>query len=82
VLTTPDAGYSDPTAAPEQGTRKALKLSHESGWSLEEGKGHRFGTVRCGAGCAVAVWSTPRNPSTHAKRIREALVRCPHRTNT
>jgi hypothetical protein len=71
-----------PRRHPNKEIRKALKLAHQSGWSLEEGKGHRFGTVRCGTGCAVAVWSTPRTPSTHAKRIREALVRCPHRTDT
>jgi hypothetical protein len=71
-----------PRRHPNKEIRKALKLAEQSGWSLEEGRGHRFGTVRCGAGCAVAVWSTPRNPSIHAKRIREALVRCPHRTDT
>jgi len=66
---------------PNKEIRKALELARQSGWNLQAGNGHRFGTVRCGAGCAVAIWSTPRNPSTHAKRIREALARCPHRTN-
>jgi hypothetical protein len=58
--------------------RKALKRALDAGWQLEAGKGHRFGTLRCGDGCEVAVWSTPRNSSTHAKRIREAIERCPH----
>jgi hypothetical protein len=62
--------------------RKALKLAQRTSWTFEEGKGHRFATLRCGAGCEVAVWSTPRNPSTHAKRIREALERCPHDPTT
>lgn len=62
--------------------RRALKLALDAGWMLEEGKGHRFGTLRCGDGCEVAVWSTPRNPTTHAKRIRETVQRCPHETDS
>jgi hypothetical protein len=58
--------------------RKAIKLALDAGWTLEEGKGHRFGTLRCDDGCDVAVWSTPRNATTHAKRIRETVQRCPH----
>lgn len=58
--------------------RKALKLARSAGWTSEEGRGHRFATLRCGEGCGVVVWSTPRNPTTHAKRIREAIQRCPH----
>lgn len=61
--------------------RKATRLALDAGWTLEEGKGHRFGTLRCGDGCEVAVWSTPRNPTTHAKRIRETVQRCPHETD-
>ncbi len=61
--------------------RKAVRLALDAGWALEEGKGHRFGTLRCGDGCEVAVWSTPRNPTTHAKRIRETVQRCPHETD-
>jgi hypothetical protein len=71
-----------PRRHPDKEIRKALKLAHRNGWSLQGGKGHRFATVRCGAGCEVAIWSTPRNPSTHAKRICEAIERCPHNTRT
>ncbi len=60
--------------------RKALKLASDNGWQTDYGTGHRFATVRCGSGCEIAVWSTPRNPTTHAKRIHEALHRCPHET--
>jgi len=52
--------------------------ARDRGWRLEAGKSHRFGTLRCGDGCAVAVWSTPRNPTAHAKRILEAIIACPH----
>jgi hypothetical protein len=66
---------------PDKDIRKALALARDAGWSFEAGRGHRFGTLSCGEGCDLAVWSTPRNPTTHAKRIRETLERCPHETN-
>jgi len=42
--------------------RKAIKLALDAGWTLEEGKGHRFGTLRCGDGCEVAVWEHAAQP--------------------
>jgi hypothetical protein len=62
--------------------RKAIELALDAGWTLAEGKRHRFGTLRCSDDCEVAVWSTPRNPTTHAKRIREAVQRCTHETDS
>jgi hypothetical protein len=42
------------------------------------GSGHRWGTLSCGCGCAVAIWGTPRRPVDIAKRIREAVKKCDH----
>jgi hypothetical protein len=67
---------------PDKDIRKALKLALDAGWSFEEAKGHRFGTLRCGYGCKVGIWSTPRNPTAHAKRVREGVERCTHDDNT
>jgi hypothetical protein len=63
---------------PNKDIRKALAVARTAGWHYETGAGHRHGTLRCGSGCVIAVWSTPRNPTTYAKRIREAIERCPH----
>ena len=63
---------------PDKGIRKAIKQAAAAGWSVDYGKGHRWGTLLCGAGCRVAVWSTPRNPDVIAKRIGEAVRKCPH----
>ena len=50
----------------------------DAGWEVEKGKNHRWGTLHCGHGCKVGVWSTPRRPETMAKRIREEVRKCPH----
>jgi hypothetical protein len=55
-------------------------MAEAAGWVVEEiHRGHRWGVARCPAGeHAVAVWSTPRDPATLGKRIREQVDRCPH----
>ncbi|MGH2781424.1 MAG: hypothetical protein ACRDL4_09335 [Thermoleophilaceae bacterium] len=65
---------------PDKDIRKAIKEALDAGWNVEKntGGGHRWGTLRCGRGCKLAVWSTPRQPATIAKRIREAVQKCPH----
>jgi malate/lactate dehydrogenase len=65
---------------PDKDIRKAIKDAQDAGWKIEraKGKGHRWGTASCGAGCEVAIWSTPRRPQTIAKRIREAIEGCQH----
>ena len=54
---------------------------HEGKW-----KGHIFGTLWCPLqtreGCRFRVYSTPRNPEDHAKRIRRAVDGCPHQGAT
>lgn len=63
---------------PDKDVRKAVKEAQDAGWQVEKGKNHRWGTLRCGQGCKLAVWSSPKNPMTMAKRIREAVEKCPH----
>lgn len=63
---------------PDKDIRKAIKEAQDAGWDVEKGKGHRCGTLSCGHGCKVGVWSTPRRPGDIAKRIREAVQKCPH----
>ena len=69
---------------PDKDIRKAIKDAQRSGWTAEQAKGtgHRWGTLSCGQGCEVAVWSTPRRPGDIAKRIREAIKKCEHSPGT
>jgi hypothetical protein len=66
---------------PNKDIRKAIAEADDAGWTVEAGKNHTWGKVQCGHGCKVAVWTTPRNPTTIARRIREAVLKCPHSLN-
>lgn len=60
----------------------ALDYAEEHDWQVEQTKsGHRWGVARCGKGCSVSIWSTPKNPGNHGKAIRRAVDRCPHGTS-
>jgi hypothetical protein len=63
---------------PNKDIRKVLAVARKDGWQLKFATGHRFGTLTCGRGCRVPVWTTPPNPTTHAKSIRENIARCTH----
>jgi hypothetical protein len=66
---------------PDKDIRKAVKEAQDAGWEVEPGKNHCWGKLKCGEGCKLAIWSTPLNPGTIAKRIREAVQKCPHDLN-
>lgn len=65
---------------PKKEVEEALGEAEAAGWSVRATKaGHKWGTAKCGSGCSEFVWSTPRSPGNHAKRIRRAVRNCPHR---
>ncbi|OLP59642.1 hypothetical protein BJF93_11235 [Xaviernesmea oryzae] len=62
-----------------------LKELEARGWEVIEGKGHAWGILRCpmnskncrcGEFCQMSVWSTPKNPEQHAKRLRQKALAC------
>ena len=61
----------------------ALQEAEAAGWTVKDTvAGHRWGVMRCPeqsrAGCQESIWSTPKNPGNHAKRLRAAVRNCPH----
>ncbi len=65
---------------PKKEVEEALRYCEKKGWEAKKTvAGHKWGVVRCGEGCKVFVWSTPKNPGNHAKAIRRAPDKCPHR---
>jgi hypothetical protein len=63
---------------PKKEVEQALQYSEENRWTVEQtSSGHKWGVARCGQGCKVSIWSTPRNPGNHAKQVRRAVDRCP-----
>lgn len=63
----------------------ALRHAEANGWRVEVGGSHAWGKIycpynddecRCGEFCITSVWSTPKNPGTHAKQLRRAVDNC------
>lgn len=56
----------------------ALADARAKGWEIERRSGHAWGVARCGRGCKISIFSTPRSAENHARQIRRAIARCPH----
>lgn len=67
---------------PKKDVEAAVRVAESAGWSVVEiHRGHRWGVLNCPSGAdTVTVFSTPRDPATLGKRIREQVTRCPHGT--
>lgn len=67
---------------PNKEIQAALNFAESEGWAvLKSPKGHCWGILRCPhgrGGCQKSVWSTPRDPESHAKAIRRFVEKCPH----
>jgi len=68
---------------PKPEVEAALREAEAAGWTVyPTTAGHRWGYMRClersRAGCEQSIWSTPRNPGNHAKRLRASVRNCPH----
>ncbi|OQZ04959.1 MAG: hypothetical protein B6D36_11695 [Planctomycetes bacterium UTPLA1] len=68
---------------PKPPIEQAVRYAEQQGWRLKMSNGHAWGRLFCPyfdrSGCIVCVWSTPRVPENHARQIRNAVDRCPHR---
>jgi len=70
---------------PNKEIEAALQLAESHGWRVVPGGSHAWGRIycpaasadcRCGAFCITSVWSTPRNPDTHARFLNRVVTRC------
>lgn len=74
---------------PNKTIEAALAKMEDLGWTVETSKGrsaHAWGFVRCpqnakdkcrnGVFCQTQVWSTPRNPTSHARDILRKARGC------
>lgn len=70
---------------PKKEVELALKHAEEHGWRVELGGGHAWGRIycpyndddcRCGEFCISSVWSTPRNPTNHARALLRVVDNC------
>jgi len=72
---------------PNKEIQAALSYAVDKGWSIKEAgaHAHAWGKIycpyndsecRCGEYCISSIWSTPRNPTNHAKQIRKVVDKC------
>lgn len=70
---------------PDKDIKKAIKYAESKGWTVISSDGHAWGKLKCpyndsecrgGMYCLVSVYSTPRNPTTHAKQIIKVVDGC------
>lgn len=73
---------------PNKEIREALEYALANGWRVEKAEGksaHRWGSIYCpyndtscrlGRDCITSIWSTPKNPQNHAKRLRRVVDGC------
>ena len=69
---------------PNKEIEKAICFAEDQDWRYKKvgGSAHAWGRLNCPKenreGCAMSVWSTPKNPENHAKQIVRNVKKCPH----
>ena len=68
---------------PKKEVEDAVAYAEAQGWTWLKVHGHAWGKLYCKHhdrdGCTEFVWPTPRSPGNHARQIRRAVDRCPHK---
>ncbi|TVR53792.1 MAG: hypothetical protein EA421_10015 [Gemmatimonadales bacterium] len=79
------------TRHPDPAVEAALRYAERHGWVVEVRRGHAWGRLkcpwndpdcRCGEFCLTSIWSTPRNPESHARSLKRVVDRCRHQPST
>lgn len=69
---------------PNKEIEVAVSFLEKNGWRYKKvgGSSHAWGRMLCPyegkEGCAMSIWSTPRNPAQHVRQIMRCLRRCQH----
>ncbi len=75
---------------PNKDIEDAIKYAEENGWRVETGGSHAWGKMycpyndkecRCGEFCQSSIWSTPKNPTNHARQIKRVIDNCTTHTS-
>lgn len=70
---------------PNKDIQAALNYAEQNNWRIKVGGSHAWGKIycpysdqrcRCGNFCITSINSTPKNPSSHAKKIRRVVDNC------
>jgi hypothetical protein len=72
------------TKHPNKEMEAAIVFAEDCGWRYARvgNSAHAWGRLLCSLesreGCAMSIWSTPRNASVHVKQILRRVNQCPH----
>ena len=70
---------------PNKQIERAVRYAESLGWRVEISNGHAWGFLLCPQntrdGCTAGVWSTPRCPEHHARKLTRDVDLCPHRND-
>lgn len=70
---------------PNKEINAAIEYAKSKDWKVETCNGHAWGQMfcpknspecRCGEHCITSIWSTPRNPEDHARKLRRIVDKC------
>ena len=72
---------------PNKEIREAISYAVKQGWTVKEAspRSHSWGQIycpnrdancRCGEFCITSIWTTPKNPSNHARQIKRIVEGC------
>lgn len=65
---------------PKKEVEDAVRYAEGRGWHIAMADGHAWAHLLCPLaareGCWVSVWSTPKNPENHARKIRRLIDKC------
>jgi hypothetical protein len=67
---------------PHKEIEAAVQYAEGLGWRVILTKGHGWARLLCPkqdrTGCQISVWSTPKNPEGHARKIIRLIDSCSH----
>ncbi|SFI11118.1 hypothetical protein SAMN05421753_105269 [Planctomicrobium piriforme] len=63
---------------PNKHIEAAIRYAEVNGWKAEISNAHAFCKLYCpqACKCLISVWSTPKVPENHARRIRRDVDLC------
>ena len=72
---------------PNKEIREVISYAKEKGWFIKESRGqaHAWGIMlcpnndsncRCAKHCITSIYSTPKNPSNYAKKLKRIVKGC------
>ena len=68
---------------PKKEVNDALDYADQQGFDVGRTvSGHRWGRITCTCGASVSIWSTPKSPHDHGRRLCRWVLKHDHHAET